>query len=99
MNDTLKAHNTCQKLNKDHYSIKSLRDSVSTPVLRNVYFTKFESILKYGIIFCGGVNDSNAVFRIQGKRSKLIKGVKNRVACRSFFGDYKILIVTYLCIF
>jgi hypothetical protein len=36
-------------------------------VLRNVYFTKFESILKYGIIFLGGVNDSNAVFKIQKK--------------------------------
>jgi hypothetical protein len=33
--------------------IKSLHDSVSIPVLRNVYFTKFESILKYGIIFWG----------------------------------------------
>jgi hypothetical protein len=34
--------------------IKSLRNSVSVSVLRNVYLTKFESMLKYGIIFWGG---------------------------------------------
>jgi hypothetical protein len=55
----------CQKLNKALYLIKSLCDSVSIPVLRNVYFTKFESVLKYGILYGGGVNDNNAVFKIQ----------------------------------
>jgi hypothetical protein len=58
----------CQKLNKVLYLIKSLHDSVSKPILRNMYFTKFESILRYGIIFWGGVNDSNAVFIIQKKK-------------------------------
>jgi hypothetical protein len=37
---------------KQRSLIKSLRDSV-IPVLRSVYFTEFESILKYGIIFWG----------------------------------------------
>jgi hypothetical protein len=46
------------------YLTKSLRDSVSIPVLRNVYFTKFEPILKYGILW-GEVNDSNAVCKTQ----------------------------------
>jgi hypothetical protein len=44
-----------QKLNKALYLIKSLCDSVSLPVLRKVYFTKFESILKYGICWDGGL--------------------------------------------
>jgi hypothetical protein len=43
----------CQKLNMALYLIKSLRDAVSLSILRNVYLTKFESILKYGIIFWG----------------------------------------------
>ena len=37
----------CQRLNKVLYLIKSLRDSVSKPILRNKYFTKFELILRY----------------------------------------------------
>jgi hypothetical protein len=47
----------CHKLNKALYLIKSLRDSVSLPVLRNVYFTKFESTeIWYNIL--GGSNNS-----------------------------------------
>jgi hypothetical protein len=38
-----------QKLSKALYLMKSLCDSVGVPLLRNVYFTKFESELKYGI--------------------------------------------------
>jgi hypothetical protein len=37
----------CQKLNKARYLSKSLWDSISIPVLRNVYFTKFESVILY----------------------------------------------------
>jgi hypothetical protein len=39
-----------QKLSKNIYLIKSLRDSVSQPVLRSVYLAKFESMLKYGVM-------------------------------------------------
>jgi hypothetical protein len=46
-----------------------MRDSVSKPILGNIYVTKFESIIRYGIIFWDGVNDSNAVFIIQKKNS------------------------------
>jgi hypothetical protein len=60
------------KLNKALYLIKSLRDSVSLPILRNVYFTEFESILKYGIIFWGGgPKDADTVFKIQKKKKSL----------------------------
>jgi hypothetical protein len=37
---------------------------------------------------------TNAVFKIQKNGLRLIKGVKNRVCCRSLFGDYKILTIT-----
>jgi hypothetical protein len=51
-------------LNKDLYLIKSLRNSVSVQVLKNIYFTKFESILKHGIIFWGGgCKEVEAVFK------------------------------------
>jgi hypothetical protein len=45
----------CQELSKIINLIKSLRDTMSQTVLINVYCAKFESVLKYGIIFCGGV--------------------------------------------
>jgi hypothetical protein len=52
----------CQKLSKTIYLIKSLRDSVSQTVLRNMYLANFESVLKYGIIFWSGVlKDSKTI--------------------------------------
>jgi hypothetical protein len=58
--------------------INSLHNSVSIPNLRNVYFTKSESVLKYGIIFWEGVvNDSNAVFKIQKKGIRLINPMES----------------------
>jgi hypothetical protein len=63
-----------QKLNEALYLIKSLHDCVNRPILRNVYFTKFESILKYVIIFWGGGQKENQmIFKIQKKCLRLIK--------------------------
>jgi hypothetical protein len=64
-----------------------------------VYFIIFKSIVKYGIIFWGGAFDSNAVFKIQRKGLRPLKGVSNRVSCRSMFSDFKILTVTSLFLF
>ncbi|PNF26486.1 hypothetical protein B7P43_G14318 [Cryptotermes secundus] len=61
----------CLKLSKALYLIKSLRNSVSLQVLRNVYFTKFESIFKYGIMFWGGGGkEIDTVFKVQKKMHK-----------------------------
>ncbi|PNF17023.1 hypothetical protein B7P43_G02754 [Cryptotermes secundus] len=90
----------CKKLSKTLYLIKSLRDSVSQSVLRNVYLAKFESVLKYGIIFWGGVKkDSETLFKLQKKCLRVVKGVRNRVSCRNLFREFKILTVTSLYIF
>jgi hypothetical protein len=43
----------CSKLSKSSYIIKSLRGVLSPNMLRSIYFGKFQSLLRYGII-CGG---------------------------------------------
>jgi hypothetical protein len=59
---------------------------VSQSVLRNVYLAKFESVLKCGIIFWGGVQkDSETLLKLQKKCVREVKGVKNGVPCRIFF--------------
>jgi hypothetical protein len=89
-----------QKLNKAIYLIKSLHKLVSLPILRNVHFTKFESILKYCVIFWGGGQKENqTIFKIQKKCLRLIKRVNNRVSCRGLFSDFKILTIASLYIF
>jgi hypothetical protein len=57
-------------------------------------------VLKYGIIFWGGMQkDSETLLKLQKKSVRVIKGVRNRVSCRSLFHELKILTVTSLHIF
>jgi hypothetical protein len=51
------------------------------------------------VLYLGGSDDSNAVFKNTEKSLRIFKGVKNRVSCRTLFGDFKNLTVTSLCIF
>jgi hypothetical protein len=91
---------THTKLSKIIYLIKSLRDRVNQTVLINVYYVKFESVLKYGIIFWGGVQkDFKDIFKVRKKCIRVIKGVKNRVSCRNLFCEFKILTGISLYIF
>jgi hypothetical protein len=80
--------------------IKSLRDSVSLPILKSIYITKFESVLKYGTLFWGGqLKDMETLFKVQKKYLRVIIGVNYRISCRSIFGELKILTVSSLYIF
>jgi hypothetical protein len=60
--DTLKWHSHVQllagKLSKVAFMIKSLKEVLSPNLIRNIYFTKFHSLLHFGILFWGeqGVN-------------------------------------------
>jgi hypothetical protein len=46
-----------------------------------------------------GKGGTDIVFKIQKKSLRLIRGVNNRVSCRSMFGKFKILTVTSIYIF
>jgi hypothetical protein len=71
---TTHTHYVCQKISKIIYLKKSLRDTVSQTVLTNVYYAKFESVLKYDIIFWDGVRkDFKNLFKLQKKCVKVIK--------------------------
>ena len=60
--DTLKWYSHVQllagKLCKVALMIKSLKEVLSPNLIRNIYFTKYHSILRFGILFGGeqGVN-------------------------------------------
>jgi hypothetical protein len=42
------------KLSKVSFMIKSLKEILSPNMIRNIYFTKFQSHLRFGILFWGG---------------------------------------------
>jgi hypothetical protein len=65
---------------------------------RLIYYSYFQSRLKYGIMFWGAAKESIKVFRIQKKVIRLIPGVNRRTSCISIFSQYKILTLSSLYI-
>ena len=57
--ETLKWNSRLQslssKLSKVSFMIKSLQEILSPNVIRNIYITKFQSFVQFGMLFCGGL--------------------------------------------
>jgi hypothetical protein len=89
----------CPNLHKAYFIIKRLKETICHKTSRLIYFSYFQSRLKYGIIFWGAAKDSIKVFRIQKRVIRLMAGVNKRTSCRSIFRQYKILTLPSLYIF
>jgi hypothetical protein len=57
----------CHSLSKTYYMIKSLKNTLSTRMLWNIYYAHFQSRQRYGIILWGGTKESTKILRIQKK--------------------------------
>jgi len=57
----------CSKFKKVSYMISSLRGELSLFMLRNTYFTKFQSLIRYGTILWSGESKRVKVQKIQKK--------------------------------
>jgi hypothetical protein len=82
--------------------IKSSKEILSPCMIRNIYFTKFQTLLRSGILFWGGIGGelSIRIFRIQKRVIRLLAGVSSRTSCRQqLFKDLNILTVASLYIF
>jgi hypothetical protein len=49
------------------YMIETLKETMSPYLIRNVYYSTFHCVLRYGIILWGGDNESNNIFKLQKK--------------------------------
>ena len=102
--ETLKQNSHIQslasKLSKVSFTIKSLRETLSPNLIRNIYFAKFQSLLCSGIQFGGGIGgELNArLFRIQKRAVRSIAGISSRTSCRQLFKEHNILTVASLYI-
>ena len=88
------------KLCKVSFMIKSLRETLSTNMIRNLYFTKFQSLLRFGILLWGGVGgESNKkIFLLQKRVIRVMAGVNSRTSCRQLFKESNILTLSSLYI-
>jgi len=67
-------------------------------MIRSLYHSKFESLVRYGIIFWGVENESISVFKLQKRVIRTMCGVGKSTSYRQLFKDCKILTVTSLYI-
>jgi len=58
--------------------ISSLRGDLSLFILRNIYLTKFHSLVRYGIILWGGERETVTVLKMQKRVLHSIKGLHKR---------------------
>jgi hypothetical protein len=89
----------CLNLSKVCYIIKALTNELSFGILRNIYFAKFPSLVRYGIILWGGEKESSKVLNMQKRVLHIMKGLNSRKSCRPIFKELRILTVTSLYIF
>jgi hypothetical protein len=84
----------CLNLSKVCYIIKALRNELSFGILRNIYFAKFQSLVRYSIILWGGEKESSKVLNMQKRALHIMKGLNSRKSCRPIFKELRIFTVT-----
>ena len=73
------------KLNKACYVIRTLTFLRSSEVLRMIYFSYFDSIVSYGIIFWGNSHHNVNIFKIKKGIIRIITNSNRYVTCRPLF--------------
>jgi hypothetical protein len=61
----------------------------------NAYFTKFQTIIGYDLIFWGEESESSTVLKISKRILHLMNGVNSRTSCRHTFKKLKLLLPPY----
>jgi hypothetical protein len=79
--------------------IKMLKDELNLYMLRNIYFAKFQPVMRYGIILWGGVSEITKVLKVQKRALRLMTNKSKNESCRPIFKELKIFTVICLLIF
>jgi len=87
-----------QQICKVCYIIKSVQGIMGSGMIRSLYHSKFESLVRYGIISWGVENENILIFKLQKRVIRTMCGVGKSTSCRQLFKDCKILTVTLLYI-
>jgi len=72
------------------YVVRQIKPYMSQTTLITIYYSPFQSIMSYGIIFWGNSTHSSKIFKIQKRAIGIIMGKRSRDSCRNFFKELKI---------
>lgn len=90
--------NLNNRLNSVCYTLRVMSQYLNKDGLKMIYFANFESLIRYGLIFYGGVRSVENIFRVQKKTVRIINKLNFRESCRCSFKNNNILTVTALYI-
>jgi hypothetical protein len=78
--------------------ISSLKEILSLNLIRTIYFSKFHSLLQFGILFwrVAGGELTTRIFRIQKSVIRSMVGVNSRASCRQLLKELNILTIVFL---
>ncbi|PSN46030.1 hypothetical protein C0J52_15791 [Blattella germanica] len=86
------------KLAKANYLIRNLRDCIPSPYVRGLYFSFYESIIRYGLVLWGGSSRVKENFILQKQVIRIISRSHFTASCRALFVDLRILTIYNLYI-
>jgi len=87
------------RLSKAYFALLTLSSSIDFPVMRQVYFAHFHSLISYGLIFWGNSVEAVRVFKMQKRVIRLLCGLGPRETCKHHFKKTQILPLPSLFIF
>jgi hypothetical protein len=91
--------NLSKKLNSAYYLLSTVKHSLSTEVLKSVYYAYFFSYVSYCIVVWGSSPLLNDIFRLQKKIVRSMCNVHYRSHCRPLFKKLDLLTVPSIYIF
>jgi len=59
--------------------------------IKTIYYSYFNSVMSYGLLFWGNSPHSQTIFRIQKKIIRIMVGCRSRASCRNLFRELEIL--------
>jgi hypothetical protein len=80
-----------QKLSQTSYAIKILSNVLNLTSLKIIYYSLFQSLLSYGIIFWGNTQKSQIIFKLQKRVIRTITNAKHNEHCKPLFRSLNIL--------
>ena len=87
------------KLSAASFAMMSIKLLISKQILKTIYYSHFNTIITYGLIFWGNSTHSARVFRMQKRIIRIMAGCRSRDSCRKWFVHFNILPLPSLHIF
>jgi hypothetical protein len=83
--------NLIPKLNKTIYILRVLKEYSNMEVLKTIYFSKFHSLLTYGVVIWGNHSTAKQVFLVQKRALRIMCNMSPRDSCRDKFKSLGIM--------